>query len=213
MNRRIIMTAVTFLLAVSLIGCGKREQTENYAGSNTAEVKKDGVITNTIEDSFDSEYYDEALLEEFALREAAEYNHENGEGAISIKKLEVKKEKVMLTMEYRTAEDFADFNGYPFFWGTVEEAFDDGYDFAEVELLEAGFAPKKGDAQEVPSIREEELKQMGSRKIIIVDVPDDERLTLETSGKILYISGAEYVKKNLAVIDGSVKQPAYIVFK
>ena len=54
---------------------------------------------------------------------------------------------------------------------------------------------------------------MGSRKIIIADVPEDEKLLIQTSGKILYINGAEYEKKNLAAIDGSNEKPAYIVFK
>lgn len=213
MNRRILMAAMVFLLVVSLAGCGKDKKTEVYEGSNTVEIKKDGSITNTITDGFDSELYEEERLEEFALKEAAEYNHENGEGAISIKKLEAEKEKVTLTMEYRTAEDFAEFNGYPFFCGTVSEAFDAGYDFAGVDLCEAGFEPKKGTTEETPSIQREQLLEMGSRKIIIADVPEDENLTIKTSGKILYINGAKYEKKNLAAIDGSGETPAYIVFK
>lgn len=213
MNRQITMTALVFLLVVSLVGCGKDKKTESYEGSNTIEIKKDGSIINTITDSFDSELYDEELLEEFALREAAEYNHESGEEALSIKKLETGKEKVSITMEYRTAEDFAQFNGYPFFCGTVSEAVDEGYDFTGVDFCEAGFEPKEGATEETPSIQQEQLLEMGSRKIIIADVPDDERLVVKTSGKILYINGASYEKKNLAAIEGSNEMPAYIVFK
>ena len=213
MNRRIMTTALVFLLAVSLAGCGKEKKTEDYEGSNTIEIKKDGSIVNTITDSFDGELYDEELLEEFALREAAEYNHENGDESLSIKKLETGKGKVTLTMEYRTAEDFAEFNGYPFFCGTIDEAEKKGYDFSGVEFCEAGFEPKKGTTEETPSIQEDELLKMGSRKIIIADVPEDEKLLIQTSGKILYINGAEYEKKNLAAIEGSVEMPAYIVFK
>lgn len=213
MNRRITMTTLVFLLVVSLAGCGKDEKTESYEGSNTIEIKKDGSIINTITDSFDSELYDEELLEEFALREAAEYNHENGEEALSIKKLETGKEKVSITMEYRTADDFAQFNGYPFFCGTVSEAVDAGYDFTGVDFCEADFEPKEGTTEETPSIQKEQLLEMGSRKIIIANVPEDERLLIKTSGKILYINGASYEKKNLAAIEGSVEMPAYIVFK
>ena len=204
---------MVFLLAVSLSGCGKGKETEDYESSNTVEIKKDGVITNTMEDSYDAELYPEELLKEFALREAAEYNHENGEDAISIKKLETGKEKVTLIMEFRTAEDFSKFNNYPFFYGTVAEAFEAGYDFDGVELLEAGFEPEKNSTEETPSIQKEQLLEMGSRKIIIVDLPEDEKLTVKTSGKILYLNGADYEKKNLAAIDGSVDAPAYIVFK
>lgn len=212
MNRRIKTTALAFLLAISLSGCGKDAETEVYEGSNVAEVKKDGAITNTIEDSFESEDYDQDLLEEFTLREAAEYNHENGEDAISIKKLDVKKEKVRLTMEYRTAEDFANFNGYPFFCGTVDEAFAAGYDFRGIDLSEAG-AGEDQPEKEAGSIDAEQLREMGSRKILIITLPEDEKLTVKTSGKILYMSGARYEKKNLAAIDGSEGTTAYIVFK
>lgn len=213
MDRRIRMTALAFMLALSLSGCGRNAETEAYESSNVAEIKKDGVITNTITDSFESEYYDKELLEEFTLREAAEYNHENGEDAISIKKLDVKKEEVTLTMEYRTAEDFERFNDYPFFCGTVEEAFAAGYDFANVWLAEAGADTKADADQKQAMLGAEQLREMGSRKILIVTLPEDERLTVKTSGKILYMSGAEYEKKNLAAIDGSLETTAYIVFK
>lgn len=213
MNRRIMATAVSLLLIFTLCGCGNGSTTEEYEGSNTAEIKKDGAITSTIQDSFLTQQYDEELLEEFTLKEAAEYNHENGEGAISIKKLEVKNDKVTLVMEYQTAEDFENFNQYPFFSGTVEEAFAAGYDFNGVDFYEAGTASEKEDQEEKASIQAEKLKEMGSRRIVIAQPPEEERLKVKTSGKILYISGAEYEKKNLAVIEGGADVPAYIVFK
>ena len=190
MNRRIMATAVSFLLIFTLCGCGNGSTTEEYEGSNTAEIKKDGAITSTIQDSFLTQQYDEELLEEFTLKEAAEYNHEKGEGAISIKKLEVKNDKVTLVMEYRTAEDFGNFNQYPFFCGTVEEAFAAGYDFNGVDFYEAGTASEKEDQVEKVSIQAEKLKEMGSRRIVIAQLPEEEILKVKTSGKILYISGA-----------------------
>ena len=58
---------------------------------------------------------------------------------------------------------------------------------------------------------------MGSRNIVIAQLPPREHLSVQTSGKILYISGAEYVKSNVARLDGpeegSSRETAYIVFK
>lgn len=210
MNRKITMTAALLLLAVSLVGCGKDRQTDEPQSSNVVEIKKDGSIVNIITESFDEGLYDKELLEEFTLKEAAQYNHAYGENALSIKKMEAEKGTATITMEYRTAEDFAQFNEYPFFCGTVSEAAENGYDFSDIELVEAGTEEEDTGAH---SIHKDELLEMGSRKIVITSVPQEEVLRIRTSGKILYISGADCEKKNLAAIEGGADVPAYIVFK
>lgn len=210
MKRKTKMTVLILLLSLGLTGCKKDAPAEEYAGSNIVEIKRDGSVVNTITESFDEALYDKELLEEFTLKEAAQYNHANKEGALGIKKMEAEKGTASITMEYRTAEDFGQFNEYPFFCGTVAEALEKGYDFSGVELEEAG---SRADDAETGCIGEDELLEMGSRKILIASVPEEESLQIKTSGKILYISGAVWEKKNLAAIEGGADQPAYIVFK
>ena len=217
-----IRTACVFsVLLFSLCGCGKsggsqaagtEAETENN-GSNLVTVKKDGVVVSTIEEAFVGEYFDEESLKQFVLQNAADYNAEAGDDRVVVKKLEIKKDRAVLTMEYKTAEDYSGFNGYPFFYGTVSEAYDAGYDL-DVELYEAGFEADADTTEETPSIRKEELLEMGSRKIIITQAPEDENLTVKTSGKILYINGANLEKKNIATAgsDNGVIT-TYIVFK
>lgn len=215
MKKRIRIIILALMLAVCFAGCGKNgkngadQEAEEISGSNTVEIKKDGSIVNTIEESFDETLYEKEQLEEFMLKKAAQYNHENGDGALSIKKMEVSGGSASVTMEYRTWEDFSGFNEYPFFCGTIEEALREGYDFAGVSLQEAASA----GGEEGLSVQKDEILEMGSRKILITRVPEDETLFVKTSGKILYISGAEYEKKNLAAIEGRADVPAYIVFK
>lgn len=219
-----IRTACIFaVLLFSLCGCGKNggsqeagaamEAEAEDTGSNVVTVKKDGVIISTLEEAFAGEYFDEETLKQFVLQEAADYNAEEGDDKVVVKKLEIKKGRASLTMEYKTAEDYAGFNRYPFFYGTVAEAYEAGYDL-DVTFTEAGYEPEENAAEETPSIQKDELLTMGSRKIIIAQVPKDENLTVKTSGKILYINGAELVKKNVASAgnDNGVIT-TYIVFK
>jgi len=210
--RKRVVAGLLLLLLLCLAGCGKGKE-ERISESNVVEIKKDGSVKHTMKDEFPSEYYDGELLKDFVMREASEYNKEYGKDAISIKKLDTEDEQVTLVMEYKTSEDYEQFNGYSFYCGTIADAREAGYDFSETELLEAGFEPEKGTTQETPSIGEEQLLGMGSRRILIVDVPQGENLLVETSGKILYINGAEYIKKNIAMIEGDNSMPAYLVYK
>ncbi len=208
------------LIAVlTLAGCGSSGdgRGESDAGQDTGssvnllEIKKDGKLSNTTEEAFEAgEYGEEDALKDYVLRNAAECNEQLGEEQITVKKLEVKKGTVTLVMEYESGEAFGAFHDYPFFYGTVAQAYEEGYDL-DVELYEAG--ADGGGA----SIGREQLLEMGSRNIVIAQLPPREHLSVQTSGKILYISGAEYVKSNVARLDGpeegSSRETAYIVFK
>lgn len=221
MNKKIKMLGLLFLLtAVCFTGCGGKNEKETSAkakeeGYNLVEIRKDGSIKSTIVEPFPESYCDEDELKRFILQEAADYNGETGENSVSVKKFSVKKEMVTVSMEYGTSQDFGGFNAYPFFSGTVAEAYEEGYDFSGVVFLEADAASKKETAEEIPSIQKEQLLEMGNRRIVIASLPEEETLTLKTSGKILYISGASCEKKNQALIKGSKggTETAYIVFK
>lgn len=208
MNRRnILLTCMLFLCVCSLAGCGKKESGQQDGAapdSNVAEIGKDGVVTNNIEEDFSSGYYDEESLEEFILKEAGRYNSRAGEDRIAVKKLEVKKETARLTMQYQSVEDFGAFNGYTIFCGTIAQAYDEGYNL-DTELMDV-------DGEGV-SITRDQLLEMGSRKIIIAELPADEWLTIRASGKILYQSGAESAKKDTALISGGGTSPVYLVYK
>ncbi|WWR14825.1 hypothetical protein V1224_09975 [Lachnospiraceae bacterium JLR.KK008] len=208
MNRKIVLlSCVLFLFACGLAGCGKSEgkgQEAAAVDSYTAEIGKDGIVTSNIEEAFASEYYDEESLKEFILMEAGRYNSRVGEDRITVKKLEVKKDTARLTMQFQSAEDFAAFNGYTMFSGTVAEAYEAGFDL-QVTLDDVD---TEGDV-----ITRDQLLEMGSRGIVIIGLQAGERLTVKTSGKILYQSGAESVEKATAVISGDGASPVYLVYK
>ena len=112
MKKRVV-AGLLLLLLLCLAGCGKGKE-GRISESNIVEIKKDGSVKHTMKDEFPSEYYDGELLKDFVMREASEYNKEYGKDAISIKKLDTEDEQVTLVMEYKTSEDYEQFNG--FFW-------------------------------------------------------------------------------------------------
>lgn len=218
-----VLFAVTLLLA----GCGNKSAktetkltdemklTDDFSaenqeevettGSGLIEIKKDGNIIYSIEEAFDKDYYDEDALNEYVVGEVAKYNNQAGNKNVQVKKLDVKKDRAILKMEFKTDADFESFNGYPFFCGTVEDAFDQGYDM-DVELEKASV--KKGSTGE--TIGESDLMKMETRSIAILRAPRGEELRLKTERSILYVKGATLEKKNVAVITGDV---SYIVFR
>ena len=222
MKKRKKTAALLWLLllipALTLAGCGsgggargESETSQDTDSSvNLLEIKKDGTLSNTTKEAFaPGEYGEEEALKDYVLRNASECNAQLGEELVSVNKLEVKKETVTLVMEYGSGEAFSAFHDYPFFYGTVAQAYEAGYDL-DVELYEA-------EAGEGASISREQLLEMGSRNIIIAQLPPREHLSVQTNGKILYLRNAQCVKNNVARLDGpeegAVGETAYIVFK
>ena len=183
-KRKMMLLVLAFSLFV-LSGCGKaqkeKEQEPSDTGAyNVVDVKKDGSVINTIEEPFEQEYYNEERLKDLILSEVVDYNQEAGESRVEVKKLSVKKNVVKLVMKFKTAEDFGAFNQHDFFYGTVSDAYDAGYDM-DITWKENG-----GDG----SITKAELLEMGSRKLIIAEGFQKEDITIKASGKILYTGGA-----------------------
>ena len=209
MNRRIGVICALMILAGSLVGCGGSNKVSEDGGiveSNVAEIKKDGAVTNTIEEELDPDLYgDEDSFKEFLVRVSNQYNSDAGADRVSIKKIDMKDDMLTLVMEYATAEDFGTFNEYPFFYGTVADAYENGYD------LNLQFTSADGDSQ--ASITREELLEMGSRKTVIVQLPKDELLTVDTGSKILYYAGDAVTGVEKSKADMAGEGMACLVFK
>jgi len=205
MKRRIGILCILMILAGSLAGCGGEKSASGSGGGaerNVVEIKKDGAVTNTIEEELNPDYYDVEALKEFVVRESNQYNHDEGADKVSIKKIDMKDDMVTVTMECQTAEDFGMFNGYPFFYGTVAEAYEAGYN------LDMQF--RGGDGE---SITKDELLEMGSRRIVIVELPKDETLTVSTGSKILYYAGDAVTEVNKSEADMAGEGTACLIFK
>ena len=87
----------------------------------------------------------------------------------------------------------------------MADAYENGYD------LNLQFTSADGDSQ--ASITREELLEMGSRKIVIVQLPKDELLTVDTGSKILYYAGDAVTGVEKSKADMAGEGMACLVFK
>lgn len=199
-----------FCLALLLGGCGKSE-----AEITTIAIQKDGTIEHTMIEDFTEDSVD--LLKNLMLEKAAEYNKSISDGSITVETVEAGEGVVRVVMTYPSAADFDGFMNMdvvdvdpalraPFFYGTVEEAFTEGYDLG-VSL--------HGVENDNLIQGKEDLLLLGGNKIIIYDNQMNLGAPVQISmpESILYISDNVTISgKNLVEISDT-EEVAYIVLE
>lgn len=132
-----VAVAVFCLGGFMLVGCGsgKTEKTQ-------LSIDKDGVITSVIYEEFSEDYYDLDELSDMAAQEVSYYNSEYITPKISLEETTVieKDEQPVLkmTMVFNSYSDYSHFNQFSFFYGTVQEALDKGFEVSELLVDEDG---------------------------------------------------------------------------
>lgn len=178
-------------VVVLLTGCGK-----SVEEMTTIALQKDGTVEQTIIEAFDEESTD--ALQEMMLSKAAEYNQTVAGDGVSVNKVEKTGDgSVRVLMTYPSAEDFDGFMNMdvvavnpelraPFFYGTVEEAYEEGYNL-DVQLL--------GVENENLLRGKEDLLLLGENKIIIYD----SRMNLGAPVRISTQENLLYSSENVTV--------------
>ena len=135
--RIITPVAVLMLGAVILTGCGQKESTVS-----TISIDKDGRISYLIYEDFSKDYYDLKELSDMASAEISEYNSEYISEKIKLESVEsVEKDDssfVKMVMDFDSADDFTVFNEESLFYGTVEEARQNGFTVSSSLVDEGG---------------------------------------------------------------------------
>ncbi len=199
-----------FCLALLLGGCGKSE-----AEITTIAIQKDGTIEHTMIEDFTEDSVD--MLQSVMLEKAAEYNNSISDGSITVETVEAGEGVVRVVMTYPSAADFDGFMNMdvvdvdpalraPFFYGTVEEAFTEGYD------LDVSLHGAEGDNL---IQGKEDLLLLGANKIIIYDNQMNLGAPVQISmpESVLYISDNVTISgKNLVEISDT-EEVAYIVLE
>ncbi len=113
--------------AMTLTGCGGDSNNDT-----SLSISKDGKVTNTIFEAFDQEYYDIAELSDMAAEEISYYNYEYDTPRIVISDAEVIENGAVakLVMTFENSSDFSHYNQTRLFYGTVQEAMDNGYELS-----------------------------------------------------------------------------------
>lgn len=200
------------LLGFILSGCGK-----TTVEVTTIAIQKDGTIEHTMVENFGEESVD--TLQSMMQEKVDIYNDDNSgtEGSITINTVETDEGMVKVVMTYPDAASFDGFMNMdvvavdpalraPFFYGTVEDAYMQGYDM-EISLESA----EEGDGLQGKN----DLLSMGKNKLIIYDneMNQGAAVQISTQEKPLYISDNVTVAgKNLVEVSETDKL-AYILLE
>ena len=181
-----------------LCGCGSKS---TDVDETTVIVNKNGKVTDAIVESFDADYYDAAELQSMIDEELVEYGKLSGsKNNAVLSEFTVSKGMARVLIEFATPADYASFNGVSFFYGTVGEAYEAGYDL-DVRL-------KSSTGQD--TIGKEELMEMGKNHIVIINEP----VRIQTYGKILFsTANVDMIDEKTARISSESEGLAYMILK
>ncbi len=161
------------LCAGMLAGCGKSVE----ADASLVYVDKKGAVTSVDVESLDVNTYDETEFEAFVDEAVEEYNAVNGKNSVKSEGITVEEGVAKLQMKYKTAEDYAAFNGIEFYAGTVVDSLAAGYTYdTDFVKVEDGTATGTASKQEIYA--EEGLK------VVIIRA----NTNVQVEGKICYVS-------------------------
>lgn len=156
MKKRIYYVMTVTVLCLLLSACGSGKETDDDTVS-TLTVEKNGKVISKIIEDFDEDYYYEDELKEMIETEVSDYNKQADSESITFNSCEKVENAVIVEMTYRTAKDYSEFNGEVFFFGTVQEAYKEGYDL-NIRLT---------DAANTQTIGKDDILNMGDKHIII----------------------------------------------
>lgn len=195
---RLLLCLLMITGALGLVSCSSSEE-EDFT---TVSIMKDGTVKSHISESFEQPYYDKDGLQQSVLSEAASYNRTAGQNHVTVEKVEMAENQIIVEMTYAEAEDYAAFNQVIFFVGTPGEAEAEGYDL-NVVLSDVK------DPQ--ATVGKADILAMKDVQLLITDIPE----TVLLNGRVLYSDDGVAVsgnRKSCTLKDES-EGPAYIIFK
>ncbi len=187
-----ILLTVTIILS----GCA----TKNEITNTTLEIKKDGTLEQSIIETFEKDYYDATELQEMIESEISDFNLTDGSEKIQLKEVELKEDAAYPVLTYGDAASYAEFNDVTFFYGTIAQAYEEGFDLT-INLT---------SVKDNEEIDKDDILQMGDHYFIIAE----ESIVIETFHNIEYISGNVTLNgKKEAMVTTQDGELAYIIFK
>lgn len=163
MRKKWILVLAAGCLLLGLAGCGEKE-----FDRTTVEIKKNGHIVQTIVEDFSEPYYDLEELQTTIENECGAYNEAAGEKkAVAFLDAEEKDGVLTAKLEYKNAAAYAGFNKKALFCGTIQEAYQSGYDLA-VTLRSA--------QEDGKTVGKAELLEMSKAHVLIIREAVDVRV-------------------------------------
>ena len=115
------LTAAGLLLIFLLSACGRKEETEWIPTDTSLIAGQDGTLTEMIFDQLDRSYYRASELNEQVLELVKAYNADHPD-AIVMDEMTEEGNRIVLTLHYKSWEDYTAFNQIPAYNGSVLEA-------------------------------------------------------------------------------------------
>ena len=173
---------------VFLAGCGEMEDGVQVTN---LQVDKNGRVTSNIVEDFDKDFYAIDALQEMVQAEIDDYNrtHPDAVALADLKPYGEEEEKVLVSVQFATCEDYEAFNGAELFYGTVEQAQTAGFSL-DVELVSASDGTKKIGEADILGMKDMHILIVRqSAQVSQVVVP--EKVQYMTEGTVL--AGAKAV--------------------
>ena len=194
---------VAFVLGVT--ACGAEGTSTEEGISNSISIKKDGSIESVIVEDFTESYYNVDDLKAMIQETIADYGKQDPNSEIVLETCEMVDQKVKVVLNYNNADAYSGYNNEILFVGTVQEAYEKGYDL-NMTLT--------GTDTEGAQIARQELLNMGENHILIMEnVLEEETIRVNCYDTILYTgdSVTPIAKKKADV--GPTQGYSVIVFK
>ena len=177
---KIISLTAVVMCTLTLSGCGLQDTIEEMLGGKAWEpgetnlvVREDGTLTETVIDSLDQNYYNSGELEHMINSTVSEYNQNNGADAVIVDSLSLENNQVVLTMTYKSAADYADYNNVRFYNGSMLGAEMEGYLFYnQFRKVSEGVAEGESITNEEP-LKHKEYQVLVTDSSHLVQVPGD----------------------------------------
>lgn len=132
------------MFGMILVGCGTVD-----SETNLVFVGKKGQVQTIDVEEFDKSYYSEEDFKTFAQEAIDTYNQSHEADAVLLQELTLEEGVAKLKMEYKSVEDYSNFNGIILYQGSVTAAIGDGYlfdvNFSKVEKGEITGKAVKAD--------------------------------------------------------------------
>lgn len=192
--KKFIVMGILMILSACMVGCGLESSKEDELVTSVS-IQKDGTLKGIIVEEFDESYYNVAALTEMIQEAISDYDRQNSTAQIVLESCELVENdtKVKVVISYDSAQSYTDFNSETIFVGTVQEAYEAGYDM-DLELYAVS------DEKPLEPITKQEILNMGTEHIVIME----ENMRVKCYGNILYIGkGVNLVSRKTADMENT----------
>lgn len=205
-----LRTAILIILAAAMMtACGKSSEE-----TTTMLLHRDGTVQHTIVEDFNASDGSVDDLTKMILQKISAFNGSSSDGKISVTKIEADgKDKVRVVMKYPSVTAFHDFNNEDTsakascFFGTVEQAYQAGFDLGKVTVYQNGDTTK--------ALSGDDILALGSQHILIYDnaMNSGAEMQIKVYEKISYCSDNVTCTEKTASVKTKAGDLVYLIIK